>query len=49
MIGSIQLCIKDYLIEVSILVIEVKHLLIIGGSYQVGYVLLLVQYRAGTW
>ena len=46
---SIRCCVKDYPIEVSILVIEAMHLLIIGGSYQVGYVLLLVQYRTGTW
>ncbi len=49
MLESIRCCVKDYPIEVSILVIEAKHLLIIGGSYQVGYVLLLVQYRTGTW
>jgi hypothetical protein len=49
LIESIRCCVKDYPIEVSILVIEAMHLLIIGGSYQVGYVLLLVQYRTGTW
>ncbi len=41
LIESIRCCVKDSPIEVSILVIEVKHLLIIGGSYQVGYVLYL--------